>query len=133
MDEQAKIALVKRFYEGWSRLEDFHTVMRLVHPDAEVDWTESRSPFRGTYRGLAQLEELWGEFEDAWDDFRVEIEAIHPAGGGRLVASTRVTGRGKGSGVAVDARGAVLWAFRDGKIAGAKLFQTAEEALSAAR
>jgi hypothetical protein len=52
--------------------------------------------------------------------------------GERIVVPTRVTGRGSGSGVVVDAEGVTLWELERGKVVRLTLYETREEALQAA-
>ena len=123
--------LVQRFYESWST-RDLDGVLESAHAEFELDWTNSRSPFSGIYRGHEGLVRYWTDTWEAWDEFKLEIEDLIELGGGRLIAATVVRGRGKGSGIEFEARGAILWTLRDGKILAGKFFQTSAEALEAA-
>ena len=96
----------------------------------EFDWSDSRSPFRGTYLGHSGLERLWAEMWEAWDEISIDIEEATECGPGRLVTANLVRARGRGSGVATEARGAILWTVTEGKVQRAKLFQSAEQALA---
>lgn len=53
------------------------------------------------------------------------------AAGDRIVTPTKVKGRGRGSGIAVDAEGVTLWELKRGKVVRLTLYQTTEEALEA--
>jgi ketosteroid isomerase-like protein len=130
MSEQ-NVELVRRFYESWNR-QDVDSALECVHAEIELDWSGSRSPFSGIYRGREGLRRFWTENWDTWDRFSLEMEDVTDRGDGRLVTATLVRGRGQGSGVEVGARGAMLWTLRDGKILRGKLFQSTEEALGAA-
>jgi ketosteroid isomerase-like protein len=68
---------------------------------------------------------------EAWGEFAPQIEESIECGHDRLVTANRIRARGKASGVEVNSRRAVLWTFRDGKVAGARLYQSREEALEA--
>jgi ketosteroid isomerase-like protein len=52
-------------------------------------------------------------------------------GSERLITLDVARGRGKGSGIDMEARGAMLWTLQEGKIVRVKMFQTKEEALEA--
>ena len=54
-------------------------------------------------------------------------------GAGRVVVRTRVHGRARATGLELEARGAMLWVVRGGKIVSGKLFQSMDEALAADR
>jgi ketosteroid isomerase-like protein len=70
---------------------------------------------------------------DAWEDFRVVIEAVQPVGERHVVAVVRQLGRGKGSGVEVEMRAAYMWELRDGRAVRVQLHASREEAVDAAR
>jgi ketosteroid isomerase-like protein len=122
--------IVRRFYESWTR-GDIDSVLECAHAEIEFDWSDSRAPFKGIYRGHEGVFRASIEIWEAWDEFRLEIDDVIECGPERLITPTTVRGRGKGSGIEIEARGAVLWTLREGKIVQAKLFQTKEEALQA--
>jgi ketosteroid isomerase-like protein len=128
-EEEAE--LVRRFQDGWIA-EDLDAVLECIDPEMEFDWSESRAPFRGIYRAHDGMRRYWDDVREAWDWFRPEIEAVLDCGSGRLVTPTIVRGRARASGIELEARGAMLWVVRDGKIVSGKLFQTTEEALHTA-
>jgi ketosteroid isomerase-like protein len=123
--------LVRAVYAGWAA-QDFDAAIEPLAEDFVLDWTESRAPFRGVYRGRAAVYRFWEDVRDAWEDFLPRIEEVVDAGRDRLVTRTTVTGRGRGSGLEITAHGAVVWTFRDGAVASGKLFQNVEDALAAA-
>jgi ketosteroid isomerase-like protein len=123
--------LVRRFHQGWIS-EDLGLVLETIHPEMEFDWTESRAPFRGVYRGADGMRRYWDEVQEAWERFRPELDEVIDCGSGRVVTPSTVRGRARSSGIEIEARGAMLWVVRDDKIVSGKLFQTKEEALEAA-
>ena len=123
---------MRRSLEAWNRRE-LSAWLALFRSDAEIDWSRSRAPFKGVYRGQAELKAFWEDFADAWDEFRIELDDLHDFGDGRVLAEMRTVGRGRGSGIEVTAiGGTIIWTIRNGKIAHGKLFQSKEEALEAA-
>jgi ketosteroid isomerase-like protein len=125
------VAIVRRFYERWNA-EDVDGVLECAHPEMEFDWSASRAPWSGVYRGHEGLMQVWEEQLDAWERFSVEIAEAIELDTERLVTATVVRGRGRGSGITMEARGGWLWTVRAGRIASARFFQTKEEALEAA-
>jgi ketosteroid isomerase-like protein len=83
------------------------------------------------YKGHSELLRAWTEILDAWDEFSPQIDEVIECGPERLITPTTVRGRGKGSGIEIEAHGAVLWTLRDGKVARGKLFQSKDDALEA--
>jgi uncharacterized protein len=131
MTAAVKEDVVRRFTEeAWGR-RDLNTAMACAHPDIEIDWSASMGPFKNIYRGHDGLEKFWQTLWEAWDEFNPQIEESIDCGPDRLITANFIRARGKASGVEVTSRGAVLWAFRDGKLVGARLFQTRDEALEA--
>lgn len=97
-----------------------------------MDWSNSKGPAKGVYRGRKQVEALWVSFMDAFDSLEWNAEEIVAVDGVRLIVVNRNRVRGRGSGAKVEAVGAQLWTFRDGTARGVKLYQSKAEALEAA-
>src|SRR2546423_8218854 len=124
--------LVRRFMEqAWSD-HDLSVALVCAHPEIELDWSASVGPLGDVYRGHEGLVRFWDAIWDAFDEFMPQIEETIEAGHDRLITCDLIRGRGKASGVEVNSRGAVLWTFRDAKIAQARLFQSRDEARAAA-
>jgi ketosteroid isomerase-like protein len=66
-----------------------------------------------------------------WDDYKVMPEEFVDMGD-RVVATVRLRGRGRGSGVEIDARFYDVYTLRDGKIVRMDQFTERSEALEAA-
>ena len=122
--------LTRRFTASWAN-GDRENLLSCAHEDMEFDWSDSRSPFRGTYLGHTGLLRLWAEMWEAWSEISIEVQEATECGPGRLVTANLVRARGRSSGVATEARGAMLWTVVDGKVLRAKLFQDREQALAA--
>lgn len=125
------VEIVRRFLELSLERRDFEAALQLVHPDAEMDWSNSRAPYRGVYRGYAEAMSAWATWLEAWDEWHTEVKEWIEVDSETVVVVTHVRARGKGSGVTVDAGGAGVWRVRHGKIDHAKLFQSKDEALAA--
>ena len=128
---QENVELVRRFEKSWAR-RDLDAALECVHDDLEFDWSDSMGPFVGTYKGRDGLTRFWTDMLEAWQDFSPEIEEIFDCGPDRLITLDVVRARGKGSGIDMEARGAMLWTVQEGKIVRVKMFQTKDEALEAA-
>jgi ketosteroid isomerase-like protein len=127
----ANAEIVRRFLELSLERRDFEAALELVHPDAEMDWSNSRAPYRGVYRGYAQAMTAWAAWLEAWDEWHTDVKEAIEVDPETVVIVTHVRARGKGSGVTVNAAGAGVWRVRDGKIVHAKLFQSKAEAFAA--
>ena len=124
------IEVVQRFFEA-RNAGDLDTMEACLHPEAEFDLTESRSPYRGLYRGHEEIRRVWSEARETWAD--MELRAEDPVEvADQVVVSVHVAGRGRASGIELTGAGANLFRVRDGLIVLFKLFQTRAEALEAA-
>jgi ketosteroid isomerase-like protein len=123
------VTAVRAFFEALNRgaLDD---AVDPLDPEVEFDWTRSRSPERGFYRGREEVKRLYERFIESWTErefFETEIfesgDAVVRVGGFR--------GRGKGSGVETSASAAIVWSFRGGRAVSVGIYQTKAEALAA--
>jgi ketosteroid isomerase-like protein len=86
---------------------------------------------RGRFYGLDSIRDNIDHWESAWEDFEVTAEEFLD-GGDRVVVAARHRGRGRESGVTVDARFYEVYTLRDGKIIRADEYAERAEALEAA-
>lgn len=124
-DERATIVL--RGYEAFNRGD---VEGALSYLDPEITWHTYLvpGPGGGTYVGHDGVRELWDDARNIFGEFRNEPERVI-AGDDRLLAFVRVRGRGKESGVEVEAKIAHLYTFRDGKVLRVESYEDREEAL----
>jgi ketosteroid isomerase-like protein len=128
---QMNVEVVKRFEDSWAA-GDLDATLECVHDEVVFDWSDSIGPFAGTYRGRDGMVRFWEELREAFEEFSPEALEFIEIESDRVITLDVVRGRGKGSGIEIEAQGAMLWSFRDGKIAHAKMFQTKDEAVQAA-
>jgi ketosteroid isomerase-like protein len=123
------VEIVRRSIEEWER-RDLQALMACYHSDAEVDWSRSRGPFKGVYRGRRRLEEFWNVLWSTFDEGHVEIHSITDTGSVVVVTNTAHF-RGR-DGIEVIGRSAFLVTVENRKITCLRLFQEPAEALEAA-
>jgi ketosteroid isomerase-like protein len=126
---QETVEIVRKVYDFSGR--DPETNLQLMDAEAVLDWTASRGPYRGIYRGHAEIRRFWQAFLEAWDEWTNEIQEVIEVDPETVVCVTHVRARGKGSGVLIDAHGAGVWSVRGGKVVRAKIFQSKFDALDA--
>jgi ketosteroid isomerase-like protein len=103
-----------------------------IAPEFVWDMSTFRNwPERQTYKGIEGAREFMAAWQGAWDDWKLEVEELHPAGD-KVVAIVRQRGRAKATGMAVDMHFGQVWTFRDGKQVRMEMYSTPEEALRAA-
>jgi ketosteroid isomerase-like protein len=127
---QTNLEIVRRGYHAFNE-RNIDALRDDVHPGFELDFSESRSPDRGTYTGVDGIRQLFSVYWEAFESFTLEPEEFIEADDA-VIALVHGVGRGRGSGVEVEVRGPHLWTFRDQKVIGFALYQELPEALEAA-
>ena len=89
---------------------------------------DGRTVWRGR-EGFVQFIRTWTH---EFDDWRIEVERWIDAGQDRVVALTRQTATGKGSGVPVELNLGQVWEFEGGRVARVRAHLSHAEALEAA-
>jgi ketosteroid isomerase-like protein len=126
---QENLEIVKRAFEAFDR-GDFDGVLALCHEDiviAQPPELPGAPPILHGHAGVLESFELWPE---QWDDFRLEVLDMRDFGSHVLVRA-QTFGRGKQSGIEVEARFAFVFTLRDRKLSEWRLFLREEEALEA--
>ena len=102
----------------------------MFRPDGEIDWSRSRGPLKGVYRGHGELEAFWDAFWSTFEDVQLETHDLTEAGS-EVVFSNTAHVRGR-QGIKVVARSTFVYTFESGQITCLRLFQERAEALEAA-
>src|SRR5215213_11494846 len=121
--------MVRRAYEHFNRSGevDFSVL------DPEVVYDLSRRTFDPlVFRGHEGVGDFLRLVREQWESRRMEPQDLIDAGD-KVVASVRLVGVGRQSGVETTAHAAHVWTFRKGRIVRLTVFQTTEEALEAVR
>ena len=126
---QETVEIVQRAIAAYNR-RDFAAMRALNHPDLELDWSASRGLQAGVYQGW---EEVMGMYENFLSTFKeVVVEPDRFIESGDLVVvpnSAQMRGR---DGIETDARSAIVFEVRSGRVARICLYQETREALEAA-
>jgi ketosteroid isomerase-like protein len=125
---QENVEVVRRSFEAWNR-QDMRAYVACYGPDAEIDWSRSRSPFKGVYRGHREIESFWHVFWSTWEDVQLEVHSYREAGS-EVVAWNTAHMRGR-DGIEVTARTALVFTVENGQISCLRLFDEQAEALEA--
>jgi ketosteroid isomerase-like protein len=122
------VETVRRLNEAWNR-RDRKMWLALFHPDAEFDWSRSRGPLKGVYRGHGELEVFWDAFWSTFENVQVEMHSVTEVGSEVVVPNTaHVRGR---QGIEVVARSTFVFRVENGQITRLRMFQERAEALEA--
>jgi ketosteroid isomerase-like protein len=122
------VEVAERCVDAFNR-RDIEALLDLATPDCVMSsqLLDAGADFRGR-EGLERFYALLGE---SWDEFGSAVEEYRDLGD-RVLILARTTGRGKGSGVTVEAPTGTLLNFRDGKVSRIRLYLDQGEALQAA-
>ena len=125
---QDTVEIVRRSIEAWNG-RDLPALMACYQSEAEVDWSRSRSPFKGVYRGRRGLQAFWDVFWSTFEDVQLETHDVTEAGSEVVVWNTaHMRGR---DGIEVSARTALVFSVEQGQITCLRLFDELDEALEA--
>ncbi len=125
------VELIRRAYEHRQRVGDFNP--ELIAEDFVWDMSPFRDwPEQQTYEGIAGARRFIREWTAAFDDWNIEVEAIHDAGADKVVGILRQRGRSKTTGLQVDMVFAQLYTIRDGKQTRMEMYADPAEAFAAA-
>jgi ketosteroid isomerase-like protein len=87
---------------------------------------------RGPIHGKDAMRAYMQDWIDTFEDFKTEAVELIDAGGDKVIAMLRASGRAKLSGIETDVTYAVVYTIRDGKVAVGREYWTRDEALEAA-
>jgi ketosteroid isomerase-like protein len=126
---EENVEIVRRQTEAWNR-RDMTTWLASFHADGELDWSRSRGPLKGVYRGYGGLKTFWGEFWSTFEDVQLEMHGFTEEGSEVVVPNTaHLRGR---QGIEVVARSTFVFTVENGQVTRLRLFQEPAEALEAA-
>jgi ketosteroid isomerase-like protein len=126
---QENVEVVRRMYDAFHG-GDVEGALSHFAPDVLVDASTAR-PDVAIGKGREHVGAVVASWITAFEEWREEIEEVRDLGGRVLVLSVQ-HGRGKGSGVEVEARYAILYDLHGEKITSLRMYRNPAEALEAA-
>jgi ketosteroid isomerase-like protein len=84
------------------------------------------------YRGYDEFLRWIADWSESWGTWRIERVEVRPAGEDRLIALFLMLVEGRGSGIELSRRDAMVFAMREGKIAEIVYYNDQQQALEAA-
>jgi uncharacterized protein len=124
------IEALRRVYAEWGR-GNWEPRFEFYASDMEWGWSDEFPGLNGVFPDPEDTSSRLREWLSPWEEWRCEAEDF-VAAGDFVVALTRYTGRGKGSKLDVNTRGAHVWRFRDGRVVRLEVFSSRDRALEAA-
>jgi uncharacterized protein len=110
---QENVELARLGYGAFNR-GDFDTLLDLCAPD--IEWRDFATIDSDSVTGKDAVRAYFETVMEAWEQIRLEPEEIIDLGGDRVVVVSHLTGRGRGSGIEVETRGADLLTFDGGSL-----------------
>jgi ketosteroid isomerase-like protein len=104
---QENVDAVRQACAAWERGE-WAASAELFDPNLEVVYSTSAFPDAGTYRGGRVALDAWRRWLEAWEEFSMEFVDVIEAGE-KIIALSRLRGRGQESGATVNADVGVIF------------------------
>ena len=123
------VEIVTGAYERFGATGDFDE--EIATPDFVWDMSNFRGwPEQQVYEGVDGARTFLAAWTEGWDDWSLEIDAVHDAGE-KVVVFLRQRGRSKAAGMPIEMSFAQVWTLRDGKEARMDMYSDRDEALEA--
>ena len=127
---QENVEIIRVGYERFAATGEF--VADLATDDFVWDMSNFHGwPEQQVYEGIDGARAFLSEWTDAWEDWELEVDAIHDAGD-KVVVLVRQHGRSKAAGMPVEMSFAQVWTLRDGMQTRMDMYSDRDEALEAA-
>jgi ketosteroid isomerase-like protein len=127
---EENVEIVRRGYAHRQARGDF--LAEVLAPDYVWDMSHFRGwPEQQTYEGIEEARRFIRDWTAAFDDWEIEVLALHDAGGDKVVGVLRQRGRSKTTGLPVDMLYAQVFTIRDGKQTRMEMYADPDEALKA--
>jgi ketosteroid isomerase-like protein len=125
---QDRVEIVRYYIDRFSS-GSFDASLDNVDPEVEVDWSQSRAPYGGIYRGHQGWDRLFREMREAFEASWTEIHEYIEIGPHVAIPNTgHLRGR---DGIEVVARSTIVFTFRDDMVIAIRLYQNHADALAA--
>jgi len=127
---QENVEIVRRGYAHRQATGDF--LEEIIAPDFVWDMSTFRGwPERQFYEGLEQARSFIRDWTAAFDDWEIEVDEVHDAGGDKVVGILRQRGRSQTTGLPVEMLYAQVYTVREGIEVRMEMYADPDEALKA--
>jgi ketosteroid isomerase-like protein len=128
---EENVEIVRRGFEHLQRTGDFREEDAYA-PGFVWDMSTFRGwPEKQSYQGLEGAREFMRDWLDAWEDWQLEVEALHDVGD-KVVAIVRQRGRSKSTGLEVNMSFAQVFTLKNGLVTRMQMYAEPAEGLRAA-
>ena len=125
---QENVEIVRRAHEALNA-GNIDELVTFCHDDFQLDMSD-RVFNPATYQGHDGIRQFYSEVQEVWERYVWEPEEMLDEGD-VVVALLRTEGKGRGSGVEIDRKTAMIWTLRGGKALWLRFYREPERALEA--
>jgi ketosteroid isomerase-like protein len=124
--QESNVEIVRAGLDAWNR-RDVAAVIEILDPDAEL--VPMRAVLEGTvYRGPKGFQTFLQDMGEDWEHFHLEPDDFRAIDETRVLVLGRVLGRGRASGMDVEAPAAWVCELHDGKVTRVQFYANPEAA-----
>jgi ketosteroid isomerase-like protein len=130
---QENVEVVRRFIEALPKAQasdDWQPVFAEVDPDVEIEDLDI-SLDTERYQGHESVRKWIGVWMESWESWSLEDVQVRPVGEDRAIGLFLVRAKGKGSGIELSRRDALVCTLRAGKIEKGTYYNDPQQALEA--
>ena len=130
---QENVEVVRRFIEALPRAQasdDWRPVLAEVDPAVEIEDLDL-SLDTGRYRGRDSVRKWIAAWMESWESWALEDVQVRPVDEDRAIGLFLVRAKGKGSGIELSRRDALVCTLRAGKIEKGTYYNDQQQALAA--
>ncbi len=124
------LEIVQRGFEEFNA-RGVEGIIPFIHPDFEATTPPNLASEPDTYRGHDGIRRWFDSFDEVMEDIRWDAHEFQPVGE-KVIVDFTLRARGKTSGLDFGQDAVMVWSLRDGKAIGVELFETVDEARTAA-
>jgi ketosteroid isomerase-like protein len=125
--DQESLEVVRRWRDAIQRGD---LAEHLWDPNLEIVNAEGWA-LEATYRGHEGLRRWWSDLEEAFSEFRLEVDEVTSLNGGRVLTAQRFVGRFRTTDIPFDGAWASVLTVRGGRIVHAVGYLSKQRALRA--
>jgi uncharacterized protein len=125
------VDLLRPIYEEWGR-GNWRPRFDVYHPRMEWGWSDEFPGLAGVYEDHRDPNPRLRAWLDGWEHWRAEADDYLEIGD-HVVVLASYHGRGKGSGVEINQKGAHVFELRDGKVVRLEIFASRKKAIESVR
>ena len=124
------LQVVRGAFDAYLR-GDIPAMLEAVDPEIVITQLPDQPDFR-EFRGPEGFLQSMTEWTGAWDGWSIELRELRAIDNDHVLASCLQRGRGKGSGIQVEADVYFVFTLRRGKVVRWQMFESEQHALRAA-